>query len=224
MAAHPGMPRLKFGSSPGNLYVMAIPWKGVACQELTRTGYSGAWNPGKGSTIQAQPQPAWPASQRRSARRPDTAEDCHGPRTSTYGQDWSSFPVRKASPRPPAAPQCLQLTARRTHRYRQEQRHGGADADQSAASTYTVSQLSHRLDGQHRTRADGPDTRRILTCGYGSDTLTGRLALIYGSVAPGACQIRARTADVEGSQRSLTATVGPSPAAPEQVSERAKRP
>lgn len=145
--------------------------------QLTRAGYCGAWNPGEGSTIQAQPQPAWPASQRRSARRPDTAKDCHGPRASTYGQDWSSFPVRKASPRPPAAPQCLQLTARRTHRYRQEQRHGGADAGQSVASTYTVSQLSHRLAGQHRTRADGPDTRRILTCGYGSATLTGRLAL-----------------------------------------------
>jgi hypothetical protein len=35
------------------------------------------------------------------------------------------------------------------------------------ASSATISQLSHRLAGRHRTRADGLDLRRTLTCGYG---------------------------------------------------------
>ena len=36
---------------------------------------------------------------------------------------------------------------------------GGAEGD--------LSQLSHRLSGQHRTQADSLDIRRILTCGFG---------------------------------------------------------
>jgi len=36
-----------------------------------------------------------------------------------------------------------------------------------AITAVTISQLSHRLAGRHRTRADGPDIEWTLTCGYG---------------------------------------------------------
>ena len=35
------------------------------------------------------------------------------------------------------------------------------------ASSATISQLSHRLAGRHRTQRPVLDTRRTLTCGYG---------------------------------------------------------
>jgi hypothetical protein len=36
-----------------------------------------------------------------------------------------------------------------------------------AITAVTISQLSHRLTGRHRTRADGPDIKWTLSCGYG---------------------------------------------------------